>query len=317
MKYDIFKTKYQTIMSNKKVVKSLKKMFGRLPTYQELMIQDTQMAVELDDTLGVNTNAEEYYFERSGRKLVFVDKSVVEMLNRAKFTANKFAKILPPSGFETFAICFSKDTLLRINNQTVRLYPCLISIMEEEDMYNKVHVPFSEATGYEIARNPNLTITITVSYKIKDVTYRSCMDISEVMEKIEKEGVYQSNELSSIVDQRLDDFEQLTTNTLMKLAVQLLIFNAATDNNYLIHGYPSECKFRTPLDTNRSDWNASHIDYESDKIVSDHIRSAHFRNLQHEKYYKNKYSGMKKGSRWVLVSESFVGHNETFTQVLK
>lgn len=315
MKYDIFKTKFQSIMSNKKIAKTLKKMFGHLPTYSDVMIQDTQLAVELDDTLGVNTNAEEYFFERSGRKLVFIDKSVVDMLHRAKFSANKSAKILPPSGFETFALCFEKDTFVKVNGQSVRLYPCQITVMEEEDMHRKVHVPFDDLTGYNIQRNTELTLTITVSYKIGDVTYRSCVDIAEIMEKIDTEGVRESTHLSSVLDQRLDDTEQLTTNTLMKIAVQLLIFNSATNNKYLVNGYPSECQFRMPTNTTRAVWNASHINYQVPSNISAHVRSAHFRNLQNDKYYKNEYSELKKGSRWVLVSESFVGNNETFTQL--
>ncbi|HHE0437836.1 TPA: hypothetical protein ACN35C_004698 [Vibrio parahaemolyticus] len=317
MKYDIFKTKYQTITSNKNIVRSLKQMYGKIPSFKELLIQDTELAAQLDDTLGINTNSEELFFEATGRKLVFVDKSVVSMLNRAKFSANTSAKILPPAGFETFALCFEKDTFVEVNGQQVKLYPCQITVMEEEEMHERVHIPFGDLTGYKIQRNPELNLTITVSYKINDITYRSCVDISEVMDKIDTEGVRESKELSSILDQRLDDVEQLTTNTLMKIAVQLLVFNSATDNKYLVSGYPSKCEFRLPKDTTRVYWKASHFDYEPSKKVSPHIRPAHFRNLQHDKYYRNEYADIPKGSRWVLVSESFVGKNETYIQKQK
>ncbi|MCK8072458.1 hypothetical protein [Vibrio sp. 1CM23M] len=313
MKYDLFKTKTQTLFSNKKIMRSLKKMFGKTPSFEELLIQDTELAAQLDDTLGINTNAEELFFDKTGRKLVFVEKSVVEMLNRAKFTSNSSAKILPPAGFETFALCFEKDTFVEVNGKQVRLYPCQITVMEEEEMYQRIHQPFGELTGFNIQRNPSLNLTITVSYKIDDVTYRSCVDIREVMNKIDT-GVRESNELSSILDQRLNDTEQLTTNTLMKIAVQLLIFNSATNNKHLVSGFPSDCDFRLPLNTTRVYWTASHIDYSQSKAVSAHIRSAHFRNLQHPKYYNNEYSNIPKGSRWVLVSESFIGDNDTFIQ---
>ncbi|EIW7861938.1 hypothetical protein MH171_001867 [Vibrio parahaemolyticus] len=315
MKYDIFKTKYQTVLSDKKTMKMLKSMFGHIPTFEEFLIEDSLLANQLDDTLGINTNAEELFFEKS-RKLVFVNKSIVEMLNRAKFTSNLNATIKPPKGFETFALCFEKDTYIKVNGQSIKLYPCQITVLSEEEMYQQVHVPFGDLTGMNIQRNPDINISITVSYKIKDVTYRSCVDISEIISKLDQ-GVAESGELSSLIDQRLNDIEQLTTNTLMKIAIQLLIFNSATDNKYLVKGFPAASKFRLPEQTQRNYWTASHFAYEPSTKVSEHIRSAHFRNLQHAKFYKGDFEKMEKGSRWILVSETFVGNSKTFTQNAK
>ncbi|ATI44268.1 hypothetical protein CO725_01020 [Vibrio parahaemolyticus] len=312
MKFDIFKTKYQTVLGDKKTVKILKQMFGCIPSFNQFIVEDSQLANQLDDTLGINTNAEELFFENN-RKLVFVNKSIVEMLNRAKFTSNINATITPPNGFETFALCFEKDTYVNVAGQSIKLYPCQITVMSEEDMFEKVHKPFGELTGMNIQRNPDINISITVSYKIKDVTYRSCVDISEIITKLD-DGVRESGELSNIIDQRLNDVEQLTTNKLMKIAVQLLIFNSATGNQYLVKGFPHQAKFRMPVGTTRNYWNASHFAYESSSKVSEHIRSSHFRNLQNEKYYKGEYESVEKGSRWVLVKESFVGKSKTFTQ---
>lgn len=314
MKYDIFKTKHQTLLSNKKIAKSLKKAFGRLPTYEELLDQDTELAVSIGDVLAVNTNAEELFFERSGRKLVFVDKSIVEMLNRAKFTANQFAKILPPQGFETFALCFEKDTYIEVAGRKVKLFPCQVTVMREKAMGELIHQPFFNLTGYEIKRNKELDIAITVSYKIGEVTYRSCVDVSEIIDKLNNNNIHQSSDAKLHLNQFLDDEEKLITNTLMRIAVQLLIFNSATNNQYLVKGFPSECKFRMPENTTRTTWRASHFNYKATHSVSSHIRSSHFRCLQNDRYYQNDFSHMPKGSRWILVKESFVGKQETFTQ---
>ncbi|EOG9060028.1 TPA: hypothetical protein ACGF58_002531 [Vibrio cholerae] len=313
MKYDIFKTKYQTVLSDKKTVKMLKQMIGHVPSFEEFLVEDSYLANQLDDVLGINTNAEELFYEQS-RKLVFVNKSIVEMLNRAKFTSNINATIRPPQGFETFALCFEKDTYVKVNGQNIKLYPCQITVLSEEEMYEKVHVPFGELTGLKIQRNPEINISITVSYKIKDVTYRSCVDVSEIISKLD-DGVKESDELSTIVDQRLNDIEQLTTNTLMKIAVQLLIFNSATDNKYLVNGFPHQAKFRMPEKTTRDYWNASFFDYEPSNKISEHIRSAHFRNLQHDKFYRGDFEKVQKGSRWILVKESFVGKSKTYVQL--
>lgn len=312
MKYDLFKTKYQTVLGDKKTLKMLKKMYGRIPTFNEFILEDSLLANQLDDILGINTNAEELFFEKN-RKLVFVNKPIVEMLNRAKFTSNLNATITPPKGFETFALCFEKDTYITVQAHSIKLYPCQVTVMREEEMNDKVHKPFSELTGMNIQRNPAINLAITISYKIKDVTYRSCVDLSEIISKLD-DGVEDSGDLSSILDQRLSGIEKLTTNTLMKIAVQLLIFNSATNNKYLISGFPHQAKFRMPTGTTRDYWSASHFDYEPSSKKSEHIRSAHFRNLQNEKFYKGEYEKLEKGSRWVLVKESFVGKSKTFTQ---
>lgn len=314
MKYDIYKTKYQTVISNKKVAKILKKHFGSLPSFNDFIIKDTELAVELNDTLGVNTNAEELFWYNNDKKLVFANNNVIQMLNRANFSSNLNSKILPPVGFETFALCFEKDSFVDVKGTKVRLYPCQITVMTEDDMFNRIHKPFDDLTGYSIQRNPDLNITITVSYKIKDVTYRSCVDVSEILNKLDADGVRASESLSDVYDQRLDEHEQLTTNTLMKIAIQLLIFNAATENKYLISGFPAECKFRMPDKLTRTYWNASHFKYESTASVSSHIRSSHFRCLTHDKYYQNDHESTPKGSRWILIRESFIGSNQTFTQ---
>ena len=49
--------------------------------------------------------------------------------------------------------------------------------------------------------------------------------------------------------------------------------------------------------------------------MSEHIRSAHFRNLQHDKFYRGDFEKVQKGSRWILVKESFVGKSKTYVQL--
>lgn len=316
MKYDIFKTKHQILCGNKKFVKQFTKVLGKAPTFEDIIKYDTNIAIDFDDTLAVNVNSEELFFHNTGRKLVFVNKDVISMLNRAKFSGNVDSKILPPEGFDTFAVCFEQNTMVEVDGEKIRLYPMQITVMREDDV-EKLHKPFEELTGHKIVRNTDLDIVLTVSYKIGDVSYRSCVDVSEVMEKITS-GIELSKDLSSVYDQRLSNKEQQLTNLQMRIAVQLLIFNAATDNKYLVSGFPEQSKFQLPSNTIRTYWNASHLAYTpTTQSVSSHIRSAHFRNLRDDRYYKGQYANLEKGTRWTLVSESFIGGNETFTQEME
>ncbi|EGR3144674.1 hypothetical protein DLI04_19665 [Vibrio parahaemolyticus] len=70
-----------------------------------------------------------------------------------------------------------------------------------------------------------------------------------------------------------------------------------------------------PERTTRDYWSASYFDYEPSNKMSEHIRSAHFRNLQHDKFYRGDFEKVQKGSRWILVKESFVGKSKTYVQL--
>ncbi|EHZ2727087.1 hypothetical protein L7E35_004683 [Vibrio parahaemolyticus] len=314
MKYDIFKAKHQILCSNKQFNKAFTKVLGHVPTFEDVLIHDTNVAIEMNDVLGANTNAEEYFWYRTGKKLVFVNQDVISMLNRAKFSGNIDSKILPPDGFDTFALCFEQNTRVEVNGERIRLYPMQITVLRESEIFDKIHKPFYDLTGHKFLRNNDLDIAITVSYKVGQTTFRSCVDVSEVMDKITT-GLELSDDLSDIYDQSLNDKEQLQTNLQMRIAVQLLIFNAATENKYLVDGFPEQSKFQLPNNTIRTYWKASHFNYKpNNHAIASHIRSAHFRNLRDDRYYKGQYENLEKGSRWTLVSESFVGGNETFTQ---
>lgn len=314
MKYDIFKTKHQILCSNKQFNKAFTKVLGHTPTFEDVLKHDSEVAIQMNDVLGVNTNAEEYFWYLTGKKLVFVNQNVISMLNRAKFSGNIDSKILPPDGFDTFALCFEQNTTVEVNGEKIRLYPMQITVLRESEINGKIHKPFKELTGHEIIRNNDLDIAITVSYKVGQTTFRSCVDVSEVMEKITT-GLELSKDLSDLYDQSLSDKEQQQTNIQMRIAVQLLIFNAATDNKYLVDGFPEQSKFQLPNNTIRTYWQASHFNYKpSNNAMTSHIRSSHFRNLRDDRYYKGQYANLEKGSRWTLVSESFIGGNETFTQ---
>ncbi len=317
MKYDIYKTKHQILCSNKQFNKAFTKFLGHAPTFEDVLQHDTSVAMEIHDILAINANSEELFWYNSGKKLVFVNQDVISMLNRAKFSGNVDSKILPPDGFETFALCFEKNTKVEIQGKKIPLYPMQITVLRESEIYDKIHKPFKDLTGHDFVRHNDLNIAITVSYKIGQTTFRSCVDVSEVMEKITT-GIELSDDLSDLYDQSLNDKEQQQTNIQMRIAVQLLIFNAATDNKYLVDGFPEQSKFQMPTNTNRTYWKASHFNYKpSNHAMTSHIRSAHFRNLRDDRYYKGQYANLEKGSRWTLVSESFVGSNETFTQTFE
>lgn len=319
MKFEIYKSKYQVVFNDKKAAKQVKSMLGYIPSFEEFISQDSHQSRLMHDILGINVNAEELFWQNTGRKLVFANKDVIQMLSRAKFSAHADSKILPPEGFETFALCFEKDTHIEAYGQKIRLYPCQITVMTAKDLAEKVHEPFHELTGLKITKNDELNLAIAVSYKAKGATYRSCVDISEAIRKIDTDGIPESAFLSDMYDQRLNDVEQMTINALMKVALQLLIFNAATDHKYLTSGFPSDCKFQMPSNTNRTYWNASHFNYAPAKPLdpSARICPAHFRNLRHQKYYQAPYDKMPPGTRWTIVSEYFTGNNETYKQEMK
>ncbi|MGD1524208.1 hypothetical protein [Vibrio owensii] len=303
-------------MSNKQAVKQLKSIIGFVPTFNEFLRFDSHQSYQVDDILGINVNAEELFWQNTGKKLVFANKDVVQMLGRAKFSAHADAKILPPEGFETFALCFERDTYIEAYGQKIRLYPCQITVLPAKAMAEKIHEPFHKLTGYQMQENDELELAIIVSYKAKGATYRSCVDVSEAIRKVDTEGLPESAYLSDFYDQRLNSVEQMTINALMKVALQLLIFNAATDNKYLSAGYPTDGKFKLPKNATRDDWTASHFSYKPMKPIDPAARicPAHFRNLRHEKYYQGQFAHYTPKSRWTIVSEYFTGDNETYTQ---
>ncbi|EOV0920129.1 hypothetical protein ACOLNO_002939 [Vibrio parahaemolyticus] len=316
MKFDIYKTKYDNFISSKKLVKSLKDTLGHFPTFGDHLIAESKIASILQDSIAMNCLSEEFYFERTGRNLVFVNNSIVDMLNRAKFTATKQASIIVPKGFETFALCFEKNACIDVEGHKVKLYPCLITVLSKEEHNELVKEPFSKATGQYFYDNSRIRTSIALNYKVGDVNYRTCIDLSEVVESLEN-GVRDTDTESPFFNQHLNPDEQRTSNLLLKMAVKMLIFNASTDNEYLVSGFPKQCNFKLPDNRIRTHWNASHVNYAPSFKVGAHIRSAHFRNLQADRYYKNEYENLPKGSRWIMIQESFIGKSKNFTQKSK
>lgn len=105
-------------------------------------------------------------------------------------------------------------------------------------------------------------------------------------------------------------------NILMaKLIINIAIFNAATKDEYLIEGLPEELENNGFFKKSNGDtferrvhfFDISLTNYSKNQSSSSkqtHIRKAHFRNLKHERYYRN--NNLEVGSKWIEVRSSFV-----------
>lgn len=323
MKYDIYKTKHQYAFSKKHVYLALKEQLNRNPSIEDYYKLESNLAISLNDTLASNVNAEEYFWLNNNKKIVFVSNEIAEMLYRSTFEVEKEqASITPPKDFETFALCFSKNFKLELKNKTIPIFSSLITVMTKKEMKEKVHTAYENLTNTTIISNDVFKqddLIITISYKINETTYRSCVPITELAERLKK-GVVDTEYVSDLYDQSLSPEEKEITNAILKIAVSLLIYNNATDNKYLEKGFPLSSTFERPKSKfeqyNNTYWNAYYIeDYQPKRrITKGFIRVAHFRNLKADRFYHGKYADLKKGSRWTLVKETFIGDNETFTQ---
>ncbi|HIF9543551.1 TPA: hypothetical protein ACX6S1_003831 [Photobacterium damselae] len=323
MKYDIFKTKHQIIFSNKKMMKFFGEMLEKKNIdYKDFYLHDSKYAISIDDTLAANVNAEEMFWLENGKQIVFVSDQIANMLQRSKLSTNKNAQILSNDGLNSFALCFPKNFSMNVNGNNVIVPSCLVTVMKARDIKTKIHKPFGDFTKCKILmERDDEEVMISFLYNLNTVTFRGSVPLSELMDRLST-GIVENVQSSLFYDQHLNEEEKAISNNLLKIIVSFLIYNNATDNKYLVKGYPSKVQFDKPKSRteqyNNSYWTSYHvIDYRPKSSVTAHIRASHFRNLQHEKYYRNEYSDIPRGSRWTLVSESYIGDHDTYLQTVE
>lgn len=108
-----------------------------------------------------------------------------------------------------------------------------------------------------------------------------------------------------------DEIEKQQCAAMVKLAVGLSVFNSAYDN-FIVEGLPNDSKLKKVGDTELN--KAAVFGLESQYVSpntpkSGHVRCFHFRQLMHPKFYQGKHSNQELGTRWVAVSESWIGES--------
>lgn len=106
-----------------------------------------------------------------------------------------------------------------------------------------------------------------------------------------------------------NELEQKQMKAMIKLAVGLAVFDSAYEN-FLVSGLPAGSKLKKAGAVNLD--NAvvmSHAATTSkgQHSKAGHIRAFHFRQLRDKRYYQGEHEGKPLGSRYVPVSESWIG----------
>lgn len=261
-----------------------------------------------------------YWLNKKEREVVFLpDTDFVESLANTKFRDFDFSKINFP--YDTFMLALPSD--LTINGSVVS--GLLISMgnndtlsMLDTDFINSIGIKNRE-WGYKVEEGNPRTIVINyvldnesvngeLVYSSLIVTEDSLMDMLTVSD----EGLLELldsgyNNLGGI---NLNELELRIQQYIAKLVISLLVYIQSFGyDNVVVEGLPDSLKpkgIRLGKEA-KSGLNSVKIKNVFPREVGSHVRSAHFRQLRNERYYRNEYANIPVGERIIYVSESMVG----------
>ncbi|MFS1426966.1 hypothetical protein LMH73_007290 [Vibrio splendidus] len=308
MSFQVFKTKYQQVISTKSIAVHVKADFGgSLPSYDDFTRNETQRLLELDDVLGLKTETEDYYWLRSGCPTIFVeDKNLINELYNAKYEPKHNALVSAP--FPVFSFCFPSG--LVVDGELIP--PCLVSLNNGAFISEQMMKPFI-AKFTDMDGEPNYPLDetyLSFGFRVKDGSYcNKTLSLNDALDIVNEK-----NELISFAttmyDQSLTDSENKTIRILNKLILGLLIYHSATEGKGLVKGFPKST-LKLPKNASRVSYDGCILgkaDFPTSKSSDDPEpnykilkRDAYYRNLQNERYYRGKHANTPRNSRWIYV----------------
>jgi hypothetical protein len=261
----------------------------------------------------------EVYFNLEGKKALFLTESNILFFSRGRYQVNIFNHTILPHNI--FTLNFPKGT--QLGDFSVR--GACAWFQEEHKPYDEAQKAFQskfdlDGTGDESVFDKELIISLLVQDK---GAYYHSMPISKALILL---AVNKDTPKAFVKHccQRLRDSEGgISGDGLFEKALCTAFYHAAR----LIMGISAFCQYRTdalqpgfpkvkfslPQQSERPA--ASHLLTPSDASGSgasrdEHYRSWFLRQLCHEKYYQGEHANLKRGSRWVFVSDTLVNSNK-------
>lgn len=247
----------------------------------------------------------ELVFSESNKLSIFPNSNeLIDTMLNAKLGDFDFNLIKPPSN--TFAVVMprgykSPDGIL-IPSFIVNWFK--LSKMQNfmtEVLQSDVFSQCVSKESMERASKSELSITVS-SYDVKSrkINFQIASD-DEIYEIQKYKPVGVANSESQNIDYTV------MKNTMIKIAIAIAVFNSAY-KNFLSKGLPKGAK----IGKLTGGFISSSVIMGNDLAIpsshrSSHLRCFHFRQLRHPKYYKGEYSDQPIGSRWIPVSETWVG----------
>ncbi|MCY9861358.1 hypothetical protein OTK49_02355 [Vibrio coralliirubri] len=323
VRYNLHLTRFQHLVTNKKLIKAIKERFGGI-TPEDIYRGAAEQATILQDSLGHRCGAEELYWIHNGKKTIFLTDNLIQMLARAKFTMSDNATIEPIEGFESFTIAVPKNTFVTDEHgNKIEIRPFLMSCLSVHDSIKKIQGNYKRVTGCDSVQSVDLKkdvteTVITVTYESNEISYQTTEKVSNILNVL-RNGLRDNSTLHSY--QLLDDAERLQSQMMIRIATAFLIYTNAKGGDNIQNGYPNDCFFDIEKGFTRAFWDAAYSDVPArkkrpqntgDLASSGHkqswnVRSAHLKNLSHERFYQGEHAWRPRGSRWILVDEYEAG----------
>lgn len=309
----------------KYVPKALKKASDEV-LLGEFIKHDTRLM----ETLMVPCMSEEWHWEKhSGVVLMPEDTTMVEALYRARFELDNARHLKFPA--DSFMIAFPSGCEI----DGYPMQPAIVHWHGFQDFSRDFYEPFGEAIGLSMGRGtarlregldpalPALSIVfqdpMQKEGRLRLVVH--CDDIPNILKAQSPEeildivGCFENSSYTEVIKpSQLDLHIQAR---LLRLVVAIGVYYTATEgDNILGRGMPaSKDRFSRPKAayvrpmTLYSLAKRRHKEHDDEPVgveYSEHVRTWHFRQLRHERYYQGAYADKPRGSRIVFVSDALV-----------
>lgn len=267
--------------------------------------------------------AEEHFWKRSGGHAVFPESPVVlDNLVKAKYHLEDASGIdLPfesfilsiPQGYKIDGIAIPSTLVTWVpyqqsQNHTINPFCDYIGIARPEQVN---HEPSGEAERslgivFRDQNNPSVyNRALAIESKLPAIL--KAKDIYEFNAVL---GKYDDNTFKNVITSDATDlFIQFH---LFKLIAALAVYNQATGGKRLLDGFPGSLMPKMigkaeSMDVKISTLNNFTPPPTARAAAEMHARTWFFRQLNSERYYQGEYEKMRRGSRYVFVSETVVG----------
>lgn len=283
--------------------------------------------------------SEEMFWQRSGGVILCPDSSeTISLLHRAKFDVGTPAGLRFP--FSSFMLGLPKGFII----DGMDMPGCLVTWLPITEYNDTVFGPLDKALGYTYRRGlpKDLTDTSQMALSISFIDPSSAtrlgpkhtgharsrffiesnkiprlLNAQSNSEFLEITGKYTNGDMPWVGD--VDDSDITMERHYMKIVLALSVYFTATEGECIERGSPSSkvrlspkpsCDFRITTLRRRQGRHPSPAQVRRAEKTARraHTRTWHFRQLQHERYYKGKYANWERGSRIIFIPEAEIGN---------
>lgn len=281
---------------------------------------------------------EERFWERQGGLTLFPDdEDVLRLLQRARYDISMAEGLQLPT--KSFMLAMPKG----FTHEGIEMPGCLVTWLPMDQYNETIFAPLDKEMGYSFERGmpydmidpKEMTLSICfidpksrTPYTGKHAGYarnRVFIEAHKIprllvakdnREFYDISGHYTNGDMTWVTD--LEDHDITMERCYLQLVLALSVYYTATEGACLSAGTPNgkvqlsprpRCPIKGITITHQAGRRPSEA--QQRKIPTtrrEHLRTWHFRQLRHERYYQGQYANWPRGSRIVFVSESHIGN---------